>query len=211
MPPRPTPTPTLAQQVFPEVWSSNGPDGQTYEYKTNCAATFEKLEACLLWDVTRVVVTTPGGALVPLNKDFNINAYSGEVTRRWVLYGPSGGGLPRPGEYRFAYYQGERLLLEQRVSYTPEVVDFPAGVTWRRRQNALAVSWTPPRGVHDGMWYKVLVFPDQGELISQVFPWNATEARLESLPLNDGARARLNVSIFFRGGYAYSEYIPFTW
>ena len=197
--------------MFPEVWSSNGPDGQTYEYKTNCFGTFDKLDACLLWDLTRVVVTTPTGELVPLNKDFNINAYSGEVTRRWVLYGPPKQGLPRPGEYRFTYYQGERVVLEQRVAYTPEVVAFPTAVTWRRDGSTLAVAWTPPSGVRDGMWYKVIIFPDQGEIISQVFQWDAREARLPNLPLKDGARARLNVSIFFRGGYAYSEYIPFVW
>ncbi|MDP6580622.1 MAG: VanZ family protein [Vicinamibacterales bacterium] len=136
-------TPSLQNQVFPEVWSSNGFDGRTYEYKTNCAENFTVLETCFLWDVTAVVVETPNGGRFELNKDFNINAYSGEVTRRWVLYGPTGAGLPVPGMYQFRYFQGETLELTQDVSYSPETVGFPTNVQWRREGNDLVAEWTP--------------------------------------------------------------------
>jgi hypothetical protein len=157
------------------------------------------------------VVLSPDGAGSELKKDFNVNAYSGEVTRRWVLYGAPGKGLPVPGEYRFLYYLGSELFLEQKVQYALDVVDFPRDVSWRRDGNALVAIWTPPHGVKAGMWYKVLLFPERGELISQVFDWRVNVARLPEIPLRDGDHAQLNVAIYFHGGYAYSERIPIVW
>ena len=94
--------PPAQQEVSPEVWSSNGYDGQTYAFKMNCFGEFDVLEACLLFDVTRVTVVGPSGTEFELDKDFNINAYSGEVTRRLVLYGPS---RPRLTETRPIHLQ----------------------------------------------------------------------------------------------------------
>ncbi|MCZ6891304.1 MAG: M23 family metallopeptidase [Chloroflexi bacterium] len=193
------------------MWSSNGYDGQTYEFKVNCFGEFDVLEACLLFDVTRVTVVGPSGTEFELDKDFNINAYSGEVTRRWVLYGPPGHGLPKPGQYNFTYFQGGESVLEQIVDYTPEVVDFPREVSWQREGSDLVVSWTPPVGAKPGMWYKVLVFPEAGELISLQFDWDVSEARLQDIPLKEGDVADVNVSVFFHGGYAYSDHIPLRW
>jgi hypothetical protein len=85
------PTPTLAfydktllrsADIHPEVWSHNSPRGASYEYKVNCGANYEILETCFLWDLDQVIVITPGGRTFELNKDFNINTYSGEITRR---------------------------------------------------------------------------------------------------------------------------------
>ena len=56
-------------------------------------------------DVNGVVVVSLDQREFDLQMDFNINAYSGEVTRRWVLYGSSGGGLPMPGKYQVFYYR----------------------------------------------------------------------------------------------------------
>ena len=39
-----TERPSLNNEVFPEVWSSNGFDGKTYEFKTNCFGDFVALE-----------------------------------------------------------------------------------------------------------------------------------------------------------------------
>ena len=193
------------------MWSSNGYDGQTYEYKVNCFGDYKDLEACFLFDLTKVEVINPSGSEFDLEKDFNINAYSGEVTRRWVLYGPPRQGLPIPGQYRFKYYRGAELVLEQVVGYKSEKADFPRNVSWHREGSDLVVRWTPPEGVTPGMWYKVLVFPEVGELISLQFDWDVSEARLEDTPLEEGELAEINVAIFFSGGYAYSSYIPVRW
>lgn len=209
--PAPDGRPVAKQEVFPEVWSSNSPGGPTYEFKTNCFGDYDALETCFLFTVTRVVVVTPDLASFDLEKDFNVNAYSGEVTRRWVLYGPPGRGLPLPGEYWFLYYTGQDLRLRQTVTYAPEVVDYPRHVTWTKDGNDLVVRWTPPDGAKKGMWYKVLLFPHRGDLISQVFDWDASSARLPSVPLNDGDTGDLNVAIFFRGGFASSANVPVTW
>ncbi len=177
----------------------------------NCFGEFDTLETCFLFDLTRVTVVDPEGTEFDLNKDFNINTFSGEVTRRWVLYGPPAQGLPLPGEYRFQYYRDAELMREQTVEYEPEVADYPRNVSWYRDGNDLVVSWDPPEGVKTGMWYKVLVFPEARELISLQFDWDVNEARLENVPLEDGDQAELNVAIFFSGGYAYSENSPLTW
>ena len=197
--------------VFPEVWAINAFDGQSYEFKTNCVGEFVELETCFLWDLSAVVVEDPAGRRHNLEKDFNIQAFSGEVTRRWVLYGPVGAGLPAAGDYGFLYYQQSDLVLTQVVSYTPQVVDYPTGIQWRRNGNDLVAQWTPPAGAAPGMNYKVLMFPDGGAVISGIFEWNARSARLMNVPLADGATGTINVAIYFSGGFAPSEYVPFTW
>ena len=198
--------------VYPEVWSSNGYDGQTYEFKVNCGSNYSELEECFLWDLARVAVVAPDNTQYDLEKDFNVSAYSGEVTRRWVLYGPLGGDLPAPGTYRFVYYSGEgEVAMEQEVSYAPEVVGYPENVVWSREDDDLVVEWTPPQDARNGMWYKVLIFPDDGEVISQVFEWDADSARLPDVPLDEGDLATVNVAIYFSDGYAYSEYVPLEW
>ena len=198
-------------EVYSEVWSSNGYDGQTYEFKTNCVGEYDRLETCPLYEMTRVNVVGPDGGEYELRKDFNINSYSGEVTRRWVLYGPSCEGLPMEGRYRFNYYRDELLALKQTVDYEPDFVDYPRNVTWAREGADLVVTWDPPGGLDSGMWYKALVFPGDGELISEIFEWHASSARLPEIPLEDGAGAEVNVAIYYPGGYAYSEYVPLEW
>ena len=197
--------------VFPEVWSSNGYDGQTFEFKTNCSSDYATLNECFLWDVTRVIVVHPDGAGFSLRKDFNINSYSGEVTRWWVLYGPAGEGLPVRGDYRFLYFKNDEVALEQTVRYQPEVIGYPKRVTWTREGQGLHVTWDPPPNVKSDMWYKVLVFPEDGDLISQTFEWDADSATLRDIPLDEGDEAEINVAAYFRGGYAYSEYVPLKW
>ena len=199
------------RNIFPEVWSSNGYDGQTYEFKVNCFGDYEDLEECFLFDLTRVAVIDPSGAGFDLKKDFNINAYSGEVTRRWVLYGPPSRGLPISGRYRFIYYRGSETVLEQVVDYESAVVDFPRDVSWQREGSDLIVRRTPPEGVRPGMWYKVLIFPEVGEVISLQFDWDAREAWLPNVPLQEGDLTEVNVSVFFVGGYAYSDHVSLRW
>lgn len=137
-----------------------------------------------------MTVEAPDGTRFHLDKDFNINEYSGEVTRRWVLYGPTGAGLVPAGDYRFVYYKEEELVLTQVVSYTPETVGFPKDIKWLREGDDLVVEWTPPQDTTSDMWYKVILFPDGGNVISDIIDWDASSARLRDIPLSDGARGR---------------------
>lgn len=197
--------------VYPEVWSSNGPDGKTYEFKVNCGPDYSKLEECFLWDLTKIIVINPLGDEFELKKDFNINNYSGEITRRWVLYGPSQGGLPIQGKHKFNYYKDENLVLEQKVDYNLEIIDYPKNISWKREGSDIYVEWIAPNEVKEGMWYKVLIFHNERQVISQKFEWNANNAKLPNIPLKNGEEARLNVAVYFREGYAYSEYYDFVW
>ena len=89
--------------IWPQVWSQHASSIQSWEYKVNCGDASSHEQACFLSDLTSVVVTTPAGELIELEKDFNTNDFSGEVTRRWVLYGPEDGDLPLRGDYVFSY------------------------------------------------------------------------------------------------------------
>ena len=118
--------------IYPEVWSQNSPAGASYEFKVNCGQDYDQLETCFLWDLDSIKVIDPTGKEFSLEKDFNVNSYSGEVTRRWVLYGPQKSKLPQSGKYFFYYYKGSDVFLTQEVYYTPEIADFPKNVEWNR-------------------------------------------------------------------------------
>ena len=198
-------------KIYPQVWSFNGYSGQSYEYKVNCFGNYSKLEECFLWDLTKVLVTSTNGTVFILNKDFNIQNYSGEITRRWVLYGPLNGSLPANGQYVFGYYKNEKLVLEQKVDYFQEIMDYPKNVTWMRDGNGITVSWTPAAGMRKGMTYKVGVTRADNSLVTKVFEWNASSARMENLPLAEGEKGFVSVGSFFSNGYTSSEYIPIEW
>ena len=202
--------PKPENDIYPEVWSMNGYDGQGYEYKVNCGSDYVVLETCFLWNLTNVIVVSPNGTEFELNKDFNINNYSGEVTRRWVLYGPVGGGLPSSGEYSFNYYIDDEIIFMQNIDYEPETIGIPKDIKWNLDGKNITVNWTPPEGMKPGMWYKVLLFQENGHVISDVFDWNANSARMDDLPLKHGDKFTLNVAAYFRGGYSYSDYFPVT-
>ena len=215
-----TPDPTLvatlennAQDIYPEVWAQISPTGQSYEYKVNCGANYSKLETCFLWNIDQVIVTSPSGKKYSLQKDFNINTYSGEVTRRWVLYGPNGAGLPENGQYTFTYYREEAVLYVQTVSFTSSVMSVPTQVTVSQVGNDLHVSWQPPSGITSDMWYKVIVFiKSNGQFATSLsFPPSSTEATLPAPPLTPGVSYDLNVALYWPTGYAYSINVPFTW
>lgn len=201
----------LKIDVYPEVWSKNGYDGPSYEFKTNCGSDYDMLETCFLWEVTKVVVIDPNNKFFELRKDFNRNAYSDEITRRWVLYGPAGAGLPTAGNYSFIYYKGDATALTQTVNYTPNVVEAPSDISWRRERNDLLVAWRPPAGMTSAMWYKVIVFRQNGQVLSQTVDWNASGAVLNNFPLQDGEVADMNVSSYFHGGYAYPLNLKLIW
>jgi hypothetical protein len=197
--------------VYPEVWTKNGYDGESYEFKSNCGPDYDTLETCFLYDVTRVTVTNPSGKVFELDKDFNVNEFSGEITRRWVLYGPPDGKLPESGTYKFEYYENDDVTLTQAFDYQPQIISYPSNISWQQDGNDLLVNWTPPDGVQQGMWYKVLIFHGSEQPISQEVEWDANSARLINVPLNSGEEASLNVSSYFSGGYAYPKNIDITW
>ena len=204
-----------------KIWSQHGAEtGESYEYAVDCyyggGRVYPTLNSCYLARPTAVRVTTPTGTTYELEKDFNIQTYSGEVTRRWVLYGPPNAGFPPSGLYVFKYYTVDGLEYEESVPYTLRSIDYPTNVQWKREEDDLIVEWTAPRAGEPGMWGKVLLFPESGETISQAYEWGTTTARLEDLPIRQGTRVLLNVMIALYeppagAGYAYSRRIPITW
>ncbi len=201
-------------QIWPEVWSLHGPSVQSWEYKVNCHKDSGTGMECFLSDLTSVVVTTPAGEQIELEKDFNINNYSGEVTRRWVRYGPKSGNLPEPGDYTFSYWRDSELVYEQAFPYSSGIISYPTGLEWTRSGQDLVVNWIPPPEASQGMWYKVIAWPlvnPPDEPISLVFDWDATSGVLQDVPFLEGASYRFNVAIFFSEGYAYSDDVIFEW
>jgi hypothetical protein len=133
--------------MYEEVWSQTSPIGTSFEYKVNCAGDPETLEPCYLSDLSAVRVLTPDDASFELEKDFNINDYSGEVTRRWVLYGPQDGSPPASGEYTFEYLKAGEVVRPETIDYTQSQIAYPTNVEWQRKGDDIAVTWTPPVGV----------------------------------------------------------------
>ncbi|MBI4022997.1 hypothetical protein HY375_02445 [Candidatus Berkelbacteria bacterium] len=199
--------------IFAEVWTKNGYDGASYEYKVNCGSNYATLQECFLWDLTRVTVTAPNGTVYDLAKDFNVNSYSGEITRRWVLYGPAGGGLPVAGSYTFTYSKGESVAHTASLNYSPEVVAPPTGITYERTGNDITIRWQAPTGISNTMWYKPSIDPPGNDraIINKVSAWNETSATLTDVPVSAGEQVEINVAVFFPGGYAYPPPIKATW
>ena len=136
--------------IWPQVWSQHAPGIQSWEYKVNCGEASGHEEPCFLSDLTSVAVTTPSGDVIELEQDFNTNDYSGEITRRWVRYGPEDGDLPERGDYVFSYSRGPELLYEQAVAYESDVISYPTNVEWKRTGSDIVVNWTPPSIIHEG-------------------------------------------------------------
>jgi len=200
--------------IWPQVWSQHAPEVSSWEYKVNCDQADSHEDPCFLSDLTTVSVATPSGEIIELEKDFNTNAFSGEVTRRWVLYGPSDGELPEKGEYVFSYRRDAELVYEHVVSYDSEVISYPTNMQWKRVGNDIEVDWTPPPEAAKGMHYKALIWQveDTPELfVSNEFDWDASTAVLHDVPMIEGGKYSLNVAIFFDDGYAYSDYVIFEW
>jgi hypothetical protein len=200
--------------IWPQVWSQHAPDVKSWEYKVNCDEAISHTDPCFLSDLTSVRVTTPSGELIELEKDFNTNEFSGEITRRWVLYGPSDGHLPEQGDYVYSYSRGDELLYEQVIPFDSGVISYPTEVEWRRDGRDIVVTWNPPPEAASDMHYKALIWQveDTPEtFISDLFDWNADTAVLPDVPMIVGGKYSLNVAIYFDDGYAYSEYVIFEW
>ena len=201
--------------IFPEVWSQSSPEGDSYEFKVNQFMNEDsELEVGFLSTLDRVTVTDPGNRIYELERDFNINEYSGEVTRRFVLYGPPNGGLPETGKYRFDFLIGDEIKLTKYVDYYQDNLEYPTEVRWERRNDDIYVNWTPPSDANKKNWYKVLIWNigDTPQLfISLRFEGDATSGLMEDVPLIEGGTYQLNVAFYSNVGYAYSEYYNFMW
>jgi len=201
--------------LFPEVWSQNSPYGASYEFKVNDAPFFKKeLETGFLSTVSRVVVTDPKGKKFELERDFNINEYSGEVTRRFVLYGPPDGGLPESGKYRFEFKREGETVLVKYVDYVRSSLGYPTEIRWERRGKDIYVEWSPPPNVGKENWYKIIIWNTEGNQetpTSLVFDWDASDGLLEDVPFIENETYQLEVAIFSGAGFAYSEYHHFIW
>jgi hypothetical protein len=200
--------------IWPQVWSQHAPSVQSWEYKVNCGDASSHTEPCFLSDLTSVMVTTPTGDLIALEKDFNTSEFSGDITRRWVLYGPDDGDLPERGDYVFSYSRGDELMYEQVVPYDSGVMSYPTGVEWKRSGRDLIVNWDPPSEAEEGMTCKAIVWQveDTPELfISEQFERDDSSGELRDVPMIVGGMYSLNVAIFFDDGYAYSDYVIFEW
>lgn len=201
--------------VWPQVWSQYSPAGASYEYKVNCNGNPSALAPCFLSDLDFVRVIGPDGLVADLEKDFNINDFSGEVTRRWVLYGPSEqSALPAAGDYAFQYIRDELVVGVQTVHYAPSQITYPVDVEWERVGADISVTWSPPQKVEKGMWYKAIIWNEAGTpelFVSQEFDWDASSVVMTDVPLVDGGEYSLNVAVFYDDGYAYSEYIQVVW
>jgi hypothetical protein len=200
--------------IWPQVWSQHAPGISSWEYKVNCGDAKSHLDPCFLSDLTAVTVEAPDGSVTELEKDFNTNSFSGEVTRRWVRYGPPDGALPTRGDYTFRYWRGEDLAYEQKARYSSGPISYPTGVAWSRDGGGLHVAWSAPPEAAKGMSYKAIIWQVENTpevFVSQQFGWDATSGTLRDVPLIEGGKYSLNVAIYFDDGYSYSEYVIFEW
>ncbi len=218
--PGPTPDPRMDGQrlhgLWPDVWSQHAPGIKSWEYKVNCAGKnppTSHTDPCFLSDLTAVNVEAPDGTITELDYDFNTNEYSGEITRRWVKYGPPEGKLPEKGDYIFRYWRGQELAYEQVYPYASDPISYPTDVTWERQGDDILVNWTPPPEADSSMSYKTLIWKTEhdGKTISKLLDWDASSGVMEDVPLEEGVEYSLNVAIYFANGYAYSDYVIFDW
>ena len=188
--------------IWPLVYSQNGPDISLWEYKVNCGTSSSSDDHCFLSDLTAVSVTTPTNEVISLDRDFNTNPFSGEVTRRWVKYGPSSGTFPLAGDYTFEYFKGEQLVLVTRLPFCGEPLPLPQDVSWTRSGSNLSVQWAePPSSVG---WIKVLVFDDSSNVLSVVVSKSSSGTVVVDAPLIDGGSYSASVSFFWDDGYSYT-------
>jgi hypothetical protein len=207
-------------RLYCQVWSENSPYGQRTEFKVNWdirndkVNNYEDLIDCWLFEMDDVKVTAPDGSVHTLNKDFNINNYSGEVTQRWVLYGAAGLTLPPSGNYIFQFFQGGDIVVEKTVKYTQSSIEYPTNVRASRQGTDLLVNWDAPANVNRQMWYKIIIsnyWDTPALFISESFNWNANSGIMPNVPFIEGGNYTLNVALYFDEGYAFSQYYNFTW
>ena len=150
-------------------------------------------------------VTTPANEVISLDRDLSTNTFSGEVTRRWVKYGPSDGQFPWTGDYSFEYFKGEDLVLETTMPFCGVPLSLPQDVSWTRSGSDLNVQWAePPSSVG---FIKVLVFDQvsvDSNVISVVYSKDSSGTVVVDAPLINGDSYYASVAFFWDDGYSYT-------
>lgn len=192
-----------------QVWSKNGPDGESFEFKVNDFNSYPSLNEGPLADLDALRVVMPNGTVHYLEKDFQApHSYSGEGGRRWVIYGPPGYGYPPTGKYIFEFVKGDEVVRSETVRYTLYATGHVTDVSVTLQENDVQVSWVPPTDMSMANNYKVIVFSttDWTIVASLTFDDPAvTSAVMPDVPMEQGAVYLLSVALYYEGGFSYSD------
>lgn len=198
--------------IVPQVWSKNGPDGASYEFKVNDFETHARAEDGFLYGLSAVTVRTPGGDEVALAQDLPDPAGDPGVTNpRWVVYGPPGAGFPATGRYAFLFWRDGAEVRRMHVDYVARHIGFATDVAAELDGTGLRVTWTPPPGDTGRITsYKVLVFVAHSStlLISEALDGGA---RSSAVVADAAARIgthdliAVNVAAYGDESFSYSE------
>ena len=198
-----------------QVWSKNGPDGESFEFKVNDFNSYDSLEEGPLADLDALRVRMPNGTCHYLEKDFQApSSYSGEGGRRWVLYGPAGYGLPPSGDYVFDFLKGGEVVRSETVSYTLYATGYAQGVSVELSGRNVTARWTPPSDMSQANSYKVIL---SSAATYQILASLAFEdpslvaATLPEAPLSEGETYFVSVALYYEGGFSYSQDVYFQY
>lgn len=145
--------------IVAQVWSKNGFDGASYEYKINDFETHPHPSDGLLYGLDAVEVHEPDGGVVPLVQEFSGPVGDGAANPRWVIYGPAGVGFPESGRYTFVLLEDGDEVRRTHVEYVAGHIGFPTGVVATLDGDVLTVAWLPPAAAAATVaFYKVLVY-----------------------------------------------------
>jgi hypothetical protein len=198
--------------IVPEVWSKNGPDGASYEFKVNDFEQHVLVEDGFLYGLSAVRVRTPDGAEIALAQEFPDPAGDpGVVNPRWVIYGPPGAGFPATGRYTFVFWRDGAEVRRMPVDYRASHLGFATDVAAELDGDVLRVTWTPPAGDTARIdSYKVLVYAAYSStlLISERLTGGAwSSANIADATQRIGAHdlISLNVAAYGDASFSYSE------
>src|SRR3989344_4205683 len=121
----------------------------------------------------------------------------------WSQHSPYG------TSYQFHFTKNKTIMFTDTVNYSQSLINFQTLIHYERKNNDLLVYWTPPTNIPEESWYKVILWNEAdtpSTFISQQFPRNASTATLPNVPLIKEGNYSLNVALFYRHGYSYSEY-----
>jgi len=198
--------------IVPQVWSKNGPDGPSYEFKVNDFEQHAQAEDGFLYGLAAVIVHTPGGGEVALEQEFPDPAGDpGVVNPRWVIYGPPGAGFPVTGRYTFAFWRDGAEVRRLHVDYRARHIGFATDVAAELDGDVLRVTWTPPVGDAARIdSYKVLVYAAHAStlLISERLEggtWSSASIADAAQRIGAHDLISLNVAAYGDESFSYSE------
>jgi len=198
--------------IVPQVWSKNGPDGASYEFKVNDFAHHAQVEDGLLYGLSAVRVRKPDGEEIALAQEFPDPAGDpGVANPRWVVYGPPGAGFPVAGRYTFVFWRDGAEVRRMDVDYRARHIGFATGLAAELDGDVLRVTWTPPAGDAARIdSFKVLVYAAHTStlLISERLAGGAwSSANIADAAQRIGAHDLIlvNVAAFGDESFSYSD------